>query len=417
MSYLSSPAQTPLVPLLRQRVVQFYEFYNPRKLTSVEAVLHEFENDPNELFEVLEAQYGPAPWKLENPWRTRLIACLEHHPTVRPERVDELLTQYKGREADLLVALEASADACQKETAGRSALYAQVHALLMVIDPARADDVDGLLRQWTGREHDLLAELRKEKEHGRADGEQRRREATSLDTARSELNRLRRENDHMDKEVVAVALQVLNLRVEQAVQRANVLCRTADPSSMINITVTSPAETEEQQRPACMTTKVHEALWAVLNAEAVKSTFTSGISEQLEAVWGETTLRRERRCTVVSSHGAGRGLLLPDRLIALIMRQWCELHQHTLVEVRRCGVDGTTVQSVPGRAWWRLWPVPVAPNEDDLHMRDDDSDALVDSESSEYWRYFLDEWTTLSHEMSTIKANGEASKAMALAAV
>eukprot|EP00759_Apiculatamorpha_spiralis_P018268 PhF_6_TR24762/c0_g1_i6/m.33972 len=194
----------------RQRLVEYYELYNPSKLSVLDTIIRQYP-DPTELFESLEQQYGPEPWKLRNPLRDRLIVLLQCS-NIPPSRADELLETYRGREMDLFRSLENVTPTAnvQRDT---------VLSLLLSIDPNRVGTADELLRQWSGREDVLIHTLREELKSVQEDVMQRKAKEASLCRGREILNSLRTENNKVAEDVRKLEMQVLQVRIQRSIQR------------------------------------------------------------------------------------------------------------------------------------------------------------------------------------------------------
>eukprot|EP00760_Papus_ankaliazontas_P017128 PhM_4_TR17042/c0_g1_i12/m.34822 len=98
---------------VRDRLVRYFEAYNPSKLSNVEVILQQFAGKEEELFATLVGKYGPEPPVSNAPasdtahdtYRDRLIRFFEAYNRNKIANVDLILEQYQGNEEELFATL------------------------------------------------------------------------------------------------------------------------------------------------------------------------------------------------------------------------------------------------------------------------------------------------------------------------
>ncbi|KAJ9473533.1 hypothetical protein DIPPA_29551 [Diplonema papillatum] len=92
---------------VRQRILNMYAFYNPSKLAVVKDMLRDAAGHEGDVLQTLVQKYGPEPspdaFALSH--RERLVRFYERYNPSKLKNVDQLLRQYKGKEEELFSTL------------------------------------------------------------------------------------------------------------------------------------------------------------------------------------------------------------------------------------------------------------------------------------------------------------------------
>uniref|UniRef100_A0A7S1QX02 Protein kinase domain-containing protein n=1 Tax=Neobodo designis TaxID=312471 RepID=A0A7S1QX02_NEODS len=102
----------------RQRLMNFYQHYAPEKASNVDSILQAYRGKEEKIFADLESKYGPEPHKLgqqphhqqQQPpmdYRQRLLNFYQHYDPSKAGNVDAVLKAYHGKEEKLFASLEA----------------------------------------------------------------------------------------------------------------------------------------------------------------------------------------------------------------------------------------------------------------------------------------------------------------------
>eukprot|EP00760_Papus_ankaliazontas_P017134 PhM_4_TR17042/c0_g1_i5/m.34835 len=101
---------------VRDRLVRYFEAYNPSKLSNVDVILQQFAGKEEELFATLVSKYGPEPSAESevapaaianeqspptNAVRDRLVRYFETYNPSKLSNVDVILQQFAGKEEEL----------------------------------------------------------------------------------------------------------------------------------------------------------------------------------------------------------------------------------------------------------------------------------------------------------------------------
>eukprot|EP00760_Papus_ankaliazontas_P017126 PhM_4_TR17042/c0_g1_i10/m.34819 len=168
---------------VRDRLVRYFEAYNPSKLSNVEVILQQFAGKEEELFATLVGKYGPEPPVSNAPasdtahdtYRDRLIRFFEAYNRNKIANVDLILEQYQGNEEELFATLvgkygpEPGAEA--KATPATvneqpplpsntsNAVRDRLVRYFEAYNPSKLSNVDVILQQFAGKEEELFATL------------------------------------------------------------------------------------------------------------------------------------------------------------------------------------------------------------------------------------------------------------------
>eukprot|EP00760_Papus_ankaliazontas_P017125 PhM_4_TR17042/c0_g1_i1/m.34832 len=168
---------------VRDRLVRYFEAYNPSKLSNVEVILQQFAGKEEELFATLVGKYGPEPPVSNAPasdtahdtYRDRLIRFFEAYNRNKIANVDLILEQYQGNEEELFATLvgkygpEPGAEA--KATPATvneqpplpsntsNAVRDRLVRYFEAYNPSKLNNVDVILQQFAGKEEELFATL------------------------------------------------------------------------------------------------------------------------------------------------------------------------------------------------------------------------------------------------------------------
>jgi len=172
--YGPEPASAPGAPApsghgdARSRLVRFFEQYNKEKLSSVDQILTQYAGKEADLFAALVKKYGPEPGAAGTGGvtaRERLVRFFEMYNKEKLSSVDQILTQYAGKEADLFAALvkkygpEPPAAAAPSPPAAPSEPRARLIRFFEQYNKEKLSSVDLILAQYAGKEADLFSAL------------------------------------------------------------------------------------------------------------------------------------------------------------------------------------------------------------------------------------------------------------------
>ena len=100
----------------KERLIAFYQKYNPEKLSGVDATLEKFKGREEDMFKALVGKYGPEPGAATSTatasspssstnFKERLTAYYQKYNPEKLPGVDATLEKFKGREEDMFKAL------------------------------------------------------------------------------------------------------------------------------------------------------------------------------------------------------------------------------------------------------------------------------------------------------------------------
>eukprot|EP01062_Namystynia_karyoxenos_P002503 TRINITY_DN10882_c3_g1_i1.p1 TRINITY_DN10882_c3_g1~~TRINITY_DN10882_c3_g1_i1.p1 ORF type:complete len:768 (+),score=239.60 TRINITY_DN10882_c3_g1_i1:93-2396(+) len=183
----------------RARLLRYYQKYAPDRVGNMDNLLAQYQGREEELMSQLVGRYGPeppAPGQAAAPpaapppggdFRARLLRYYQRYAPDQVGNMDGLLSQWQGREEELMAELVKSygpeppapagggaaavpAAAAAVPAAGAAApaagaapgaepFRARMLRYYQRYAPDQVGNMDGLLAQWQGREEELMAEL------------------------------------------------------------------------------------------------------------------------------------------------------------------------------------------------------------------------------------------------------------------
>ena len=161
----------------KDRLTRFYEKYNPSKLGAVDQTLEAYAGREEEMFTALVGKYGPEPTsapsthKQQLTPRERLIRFYEKYNPAKVGAVDQTLEAYAGREEEMFTALvgkygpEPPSTMSTPSTPGTTTLsssssYKQrLTRFYEKYNPAKIGAVDQTLEAYAGREEEMFTAL------------------------------------------------------------------------------------------------------------------------------------------------------------------------------------------------------------------------------------------------------------------
>jgi hypothetical protein len=146
----SVSSEHPELGTYRDRLVRFYEFYNPEKIADVDRVLEKFEGREEQMLRQLRAKYGdePMPSQPSSPQnqqqQQRQAAAQPQASTAAPRHVDPT-----------------AAPSVQSSGGASTDTYrARLMRFYEFYNPEKISDVDTVLEKFKGREEIMIRQLR-----------------------------------------------------------------------------------------------------------------------------------------------------------------------------------------------------------------------------------------------------------------
>ncbi|KAJ9454360.1 hypothetical protein DIPPA_14206 [Diplonema papillatum] len=134
---------SPQGDAFRSRVEAFYKVHNPEGLEKVDAILSAYRGREEELMQTLRERYGvpqPSSGKANGEWQSykeRVTAFYEKHNRDFLGRVDEIMARYTGREEELLETLHRNYSVPYSPPAAKKTLDAGSSPKhVRIVDPA-----------------------------------------------------------------------------------------------------------------------------------------------------------------------------------------------------------------------------------------------------------------------------------------
>ena len=168
-------ASVSVVDTPRDRLVRFYQKYQPDKMGNIDKILEAYAGKMDELFAQLVTKYGPeppipaanvAPGQVTRQPRDRLIAFMQKYQPDKIGNVDAILQKYAGKEDELFAQLvtkygpEPPMPTDQGAAAGAPAgPRARLLAFMQKYQPDKIGNVDSILQKFAGKEDELFAQL------------------------------------------------------------------------------------------------------------------------------------------------------------------------------------------------------------------------------------------------------------------
>jgi hypothetical protein len=152
---------------VRDRLIAFFDAYDPARIDNVDVILENYTNRVEALFQNLEQEYGPEPPYYPAPTarestRKRILAFYAKYNPTKTSTVDTIVETFEGREGELFRQLVSKygAEPLPDDAETDPEIEARVTAFYTKYRPNRLSQVPSVLEQWKDREGELIEHLR-----------------------------------------------------------------------------------------------------------------------------------------------------------------------------------------------------------------------------------------------------------------